>query len=86
MSTESKCQEGNNSNTVLAESILKAVLARDWETMLKHFPHGVMSKGDRYNSKDDFDEWEDYSEFARYVYPARYEMINLCITKAMSLL
>lgn len=73
-------------NTVLAAAIIQAVLKSDWSYMLSLFPEGVEHRTYKYKEVSDFDDWETYEDFARYVYPAQSKLIELCLNKALECL
>ena len=76
----------NDGNTVLAAAIIQAVLKSDWSYMLSLFPEGVEHRTYKYKEVSDFDDWETYEDFARYVYPAQSKLIELCLNKALECL
>ena len=78
--------DGNIANAVLAAAIIQAVLKSDWSYMLSIFPEGVEHRTYKYKEVSDFDDWETYEDFARYVYPAQSKLIELCLNKALECL
>ena len=77
---------GNDANRLLAAAIISAVLKSDWSYMLSLFPEGVEHRTYKYKEVSDFDDWETYEDFARYVYPAQSKLIELCLNKALECL
>ena len=73
-------------NTLLAAAIISAVVKSDWSYMLSLFPEGVEHRTYKYKEVSDFDDWETYEDFARYVYPAQSKLIELCLNKALECL
>lgn len=73
-------------NTVLAAAIIQSVLKKDWSYMLSVFPEGVEHRTYKYKEVPDFEEWETYEDFTRYVYPAQEKLIELCLNKALDFL
>ena len=51
----------------------------DFEGMLKHLPEGIEHRASKYNTPEDFELAGDYSDDARYVYPARDKMVEACL-------
>jgi hypothetical protein len=76
----------NEANRLLAAAIISAVLKSDWSYMLSLFPEGVEHRTYKYKEVSDFDDWETYEDFARYVYPAQSKLIELCLNKALECL
>jgi hypothetical protein len=79
-------ENGNDANRLLAAAIISAVLKSDWSYMLSLFPEGVEHRTYKYKEVSDFDDWETYEDFARYVYPAQSKLIELCLNKALECL
>jgi len=79
-------ENGNDANRLLAAAIISAVVKSDWSYMLSLFPEGVEHRTYKYNEVSDFDDWETYEDFARYVYPAQSKLIELCLNKALECL
>lgn len=73
-------------NTMLAAAIIQSVLKKDWSYMLSLFPEGVEHRTYKYKEVSDFEEWETYEDFTRYVYPAQEKLIELCLNKALDCL
>ena len=73
-------------NLLLAAILVKAVLNNSWETMLQYFPEGVEHRGDKYCKPDDFQGWDTYENFVRYVAPAQVLLKDLCLGRALALL
>lgn len=70
-------------NTVLSAAIIQSVIKKDWAYMLSLFPEGVEHRTYKYKDVSDFEDWETYEDFKRYVYPAQEKMIELCLNKAL---
>jgi hypothetical protein len=87
MSTEQENKDltSNDAKPMLAEVIIKAVINKDWQTMLSFVPDGIEYRASIYKKEEDFTEWETYEDFARYIEPARDKLINICLTKALEL-
>ncbi|MDI9536698.1 MAG: hypothetical protein QM280_02370 [Bacteroidota bacterium] len=79
-------ENGNDANRLLAAAIISAVLKSDWSYMLTLFPEGVEHRTYKYKEVSDFDDWETYEDFTRYVYPAQSKLIELCLNKALECL
>ncbi len=73
-------------NTVLSAAIIESVLKKDWSYMLSLFPEGVEHRTYKYKEVSDFEDWETYEDFTRYVYPAQEKMIELCLNKVLDCL
>ena len=73
-------------NTMLVAAIIQSVLKKDWSYMLSLFPEGVEHRIYKYKEVSDFEEWETYEDFTRYVYPAQEKLIELCLNKALDCL
>jgi len=85
-STNHENGNDNDANCLLAAAIISAVLKSDWSYMLSLFPEGVEHMNYKYKEVSDFDDWEKYEDFARYVYPAQSKLIELCLNKALECL
>ena len=79
-------ENGNDANRLLAAAIISAVLKSDWSYMLSLFPEGVVHRTYEYKEVSDFDDWDSYDDFARYVSPARTMLIDKCLNKALECL
>lgn len=51
----------------------------DYEGMLKFIPEGIEHRACRYNTPESFELEGDYQEDARYIYPARDKMKEVCL-------
>ena len=71
---------------MLATSLIRAVMNKDWYYMLSIFPEGVEHRTYKYTEPEHFSDWEDYDEFIRYVSPAQDLMTEKCLNKAIELL
>jgi len=47
--------------------------------MLKYFPKGIEHRASKYDKPEDFELEGSYEEDARYGYPAREKMKELCL-------
>lgn len=59
--------------------LLEHIKNDDFEGMLKYFPEGVVHRASKYNTPESFELEGSYEEDARYIYPARSKMIEMCL-------
>jgi hypothetical protein len=59
--------------------ILEYIKDDNFEGILKHFPEGIMHRASKYDKPEDFELEGSYEEDARYGWPARSKMIEMCL-------
>jgi hypothetical protein len=69
-----------------AIKLITAVRDHDWKEMLECFPEGVYAGSWKYKTLEDFQDWETYEDYARYVAPARQILIDKVLQRALELL
>jgi hypothetical protein len=69
-----------------AIKLITAVAEHDYKTMLEYFPEGVECRSWKYKTLEDFQDWETYEDYARYVAPAREVMTDKVLQRVLELL
>lgn len=59
--------------------LLEYVKDNDFEGMLKYFPEGIVHRSSKYSIPESFELEGSYEEDARYGWPAREKMKELCL-------
>jgi hypothetical protein len=59
--------------------LLEYIKNDNFEGMLKYFPEGIVHRASKYKTPDSFELEGSYEEDARYGYPAREKMKELCL-------
>lgn len=59
--------------------LLEYIKNDNFEGMLKYFPKGIEHRASKYDKPEDFELEGSYEEDARYGYPAREKMKELCL-------
>ncbi len=59
--------------------LLEYIKNDNFEGMLKYFPEGIEHRASKYITPDSFELEGSYEEDARYGYPAREKMKELCL-------
>jgi hypothetical protein len=69
-----------------AIKLITAVRDHDWKEMLECFPEGVEHRTWTYRTPEDFQDWDTYDDYTRYVAPARQVMTDKVLQRALELL
>ncbi len=59
--------------------ILEYIKNDNFEGILKHFPEGIVHRASKYDKPEYFELEGSYEEDARYGWPARSKMIEVCL-------
>ena len=66
--------------------IIEIIKNKDWKLMLRLIPEGIEYKCYKYKTEEDFEEWDTYDNFVRYIKPAQDILIEKCLDKVLELL
>jgi hypothetical protein len=59
--------------------LLECIKDDNFQGMLKYFPEGIIHRASKYDTPDSFELEGTYEEDARYGWPAREKMKELCL-------
>ena len=59
--------------------LLEYIKNDNFEGMLKYIPEGIVHRASKYNTPESFELEGSYDEDARYGWPARSKMIEVCL-------